>query len=113
MLTKCAAVKPLRGKKTKTVLNSFIERVNESKRKSNELWVGQGKQFNNIVLQKWLELIFKLMYNEAIATDNGTKSVVAERFIGTLTASDSRLYLGSLNKLVDGYTKSGSKNICY
>ena len=31
------------GKKGKTVLNVFIEIVNESNRKPNELWIVQGK----------------------------------------------------------------------
>ena len=38
-----AWVKPLKDKKAKTVLNVFIERVNESKRKLNKLWVDHGK----------------------------------------------------------------------
>ena len=36
-------VKPLKGKKGKTVLNGFIEIVNESNPKPNKLWVDQGK----------------------------------------------------------------------
>ena len=36
---KYAWVKPLKDKKGKTVLNSFIEIVNESNRKPNKLWV--------------------------------------------------------------------------
>ena len=34
-------------KKGKTVLNAFIEIVNESNRKPNKIWVDQGKEFNN------------------------------------------------------------------
>ena len=37
ILTKYAWVKPLKNKKGKTVLNAFIEIVNESNRKPNEL----------------------------------------------------------------------------
>ena len=47
ILTKYAWVKPLKNKKGKTVLNAFIEIVNESNRKPNELWVDQGRQFYN------------------------------------------------------------------
>ena len=41
--TKYAWVKHLKDKKGKTVLNAFIEIVNESNCKPNKLWVDQGK----------------------------------------------------------------------
>ena len=34
-------------KKGKTVLNAFIEIVNESNSKPNRLWVDQGREFYN------------------------------------------------------------------
>ena len=43
VFTKYAWVKPLKDKKGKTVLNAFIEIVNESNRKPNKLWVDQGR----------------------------------------------------------------------
>ena len=36
-------VKPLKDKKGKTVINVFIEIVNESNRKPNKLWVDHGR----------------------------------------------------------------------
>ena len=42
-----AWAKPLKDKKGKTVLNAFIQKVNESNRKPNKLWVGQGREFYN------------------------------------------------------------------
>ena len=39
VFTKYAWVKPLKDKKGKTILNTFIETVNESNCKPNELWV--------------------------------------------------------------------------
>ena len=42
VFTKYAWVKPLKNKKGKTVLNVFIEIVNESNRKPNKLWVDQN-----------------------------------------------------------------------
>ena len=45
-----AWIKPLKGKKVKTVLNSFIEIVNES----NKLWVHPGRGFYTILMPKWL-----------------------------------------------------------
>ena len=41
--TKYAWVKPLKDKKGKAVLNTFIKIVNESNRKPNKLWVDQGR----------------------------------------------------------------------
>ena len=69
--TKYSWVKPLKDKKGKTVLNVFIEIVNESNRKPNKLWVNQGRKFYN-----------NLMYS----THNEGKSVIAERFIKILKA---------------------------
>ena len=47
IFTKHAWVKPLRNKKSKRVLHSLIEIVNEYKRKRNELWVDQDRKFYN------------------------------------------------------------------
>ena len=35
----------LKDKKGNTVLNSFIEIINESNRKPNKSWVDQGREF--------------------------------------------------------------------
>ena len=45
VFTKYAWVKSLKDKISKTVLNAFIEIVNESNRKPNKLWVDQGRDF--------------------------------------------------------------------
>ena len=45
VFTKYAWVKPLKDKNGKTVLNAFIEIVNESNCKPNKLWVDQGREF--------------------------------------------------------------------
>ena len=42
VFTKYAWVKALKDKKGKTVLNAFIEIVNESNLKPNKLWLNQG-----------------------------------------------------------------------
>ena len=73
-------VKHLKDKKSKTVLNAFIEIVNESNRKPNQLWVDQGRGFYNKLMQEWLDNNDILMYS----THNEVKSVIAERFIKTL-----------------------------
>ena len=52
ILTKYSWVKSLKGKKGKTVLNAFIEIVNESNCKLNKLWVDQGREFYNKLMQE-------------------------------------------------------------
>ena len=45
VFTTYAWVKTLKDKKGNTVLNSFIEIINESNRKPNKSWVDQGREF--------------------------------------------------------------------
>ena len=80
VFTKYAWVKPLKDKKGKTVLNAFIEVVNEYNSKPNKLWVDQGREFYSKHMQEWLENHDILMYY----THNEGKSVIAETFIKTL-----------------------------
>ena len=76
----------MKDKKGKTVLNAFIEIVNESNRKPNKLWVDQGREFYKKLMQEWLDNNDILLYS----THNEGKSVIAERFIKTLK---SKLYI--------------------
>ena len=113
--TKYAWLKPLKNKKGKTVLNTFMETVNESNPKPNKLWADQGRQFYNKVMQEWLDNNDILMYSK----HNEIKSVIAERFIRTLkskiykeiTAIGSKSCLSYLNKLVDHYNNTLSLNL--
>ena len=70
--TKYARVKPLKDKKAKTVLNAFIEIVNESNCKPDKLWVDQGREFYNKLMQEWLDNNRIIMYS----TYNEGKSIV-------------------------------------
>ena len=83
--TKYAWFKHLKYKKGKTVLNTFIEIVNESNRKPIKLWVDQGREFYNKRMQEWWGNNNILMY----LTNNEDKWVIAERFIDILK---SKLY---------------------
>ena len=78
---------------------------------------------NNIYNNVYNKLIQKLLDDNYIliySTHNEVKSVVTERFIITLkdkvfkkmTASDSKHYLGCLNKLVDEYSNSYHCFVC-
>ena len=55
--TKYSWVKPLEYKIGITVLNAFIEIVNESNCKSNKLWFDHGREFYSKPLQEWLTVI--------------------------------------------------------
>ena len=77
VFTKYAWVKTLKDKKGNTVLNAFIERVNESNFRPNKLWVDQGREFYNKLMQEWLDNNDTLM---CLAHNEG-KSLIAERFI--------------------------------
>ena len=55
VFTKYLWVKSLKDKKGKTVLNAFIAIVNESNRKPIKLWVDQGREFYNKLMQEWLD----------------------------------------------------------
>ena len=55
VFTKHVWNKPLKDKKGKTVLNAFLEIVNESNRKANKLWIDQGREFYNKLMQEWLD----------------------------------------------------------
>ena len=64
----------------KTVLNAFIETVNESNHKPNKLWVYQGREFYNNFMQELLEnndILISSRHNEG-------DSVLAESFIKAL-----------------------------
>ena len=78
--TKYARMKPFEDKKRKTVLIVFIKIVNQSNRKPNKLWVDQGREIYNKLMEEWLDNNDDLMYS----THNEGKSVIAERFIKTL-----------------------------
>ena len=77
---------PVEDKQHKIVLNAFMEIVHEFNRKPNELWVDQGREFNNKLMQEWLDNNDIFMYS----THNKGKSVSAERFKKTVNA---RIYI--------------------
>ena len=83
----------MKDKTGKTVLNAFIEIVNDSNHKPSKLWVDQGTELYNQLIQEWLDnILMQSAYNEG-------KSVIAERFIKTLKA---KIY----KKMTVDYSKS-------
>ena len=49
--TKCAWVKTLKYKNGKAVINAFMKTVNKLNCKPNKLWVDQGREFYNKLIQ--------------------------------------------------------------
>ena len=55
VFAKSAWVKPLKDKKINTVRSAFTEIVNEFNCKPNNLWIDQGREFQNKPKRKWLD----------------------------------------------------------
>ena len=80
VFNKYALVKPLKNKKGKRVLNTFIGIVYKSNCKPNKRWFDQGRTFYNKQIQEWLDNndVFNFLIH------NKENSVIAERFKKTL-----------------------------
>ena len=87
---------PLKDKKGITITNDFQKILNESNRKLNKIWVDKGSAFYNRSMKSWLEK----NYIELYPTYNEGKSVVAERFMGTLENKIYK-YMNSINVHID------------
>ena len=79
IFSKYAWVIPLKDKKGISIVNAFKQISKESNRKPNKISVDKGSEFYNISFKKWLQGNDIEMYS----TNNGGKSVIAERFIRT------------------------------
>ena len=55
LLSKYVWVAPLKDKKGSTIVNAFQSILDNSKRKSNKIWVDQGSEFYNSSFTKWLK----------------------------------------------------------
>ena len=105
LFSKYAFVIPLKDKKGISIVNAFNKIIKQSNRKPNKIWVDQGGEFYNNVLEKWLSDNDIVMYS----TYNESKSVVAERFIRTLknklykhmTATGKKVYYNVLDDAVN------------
>ena len=71
---------PWKIKKTLQLLKLFQKKLNQSDRKPNKVWVDKGSEFYNLTMKSFLQNNNIEMYS----AHNNRKSVVAERFIGTL-----------------------------
>ena len=114
LFSKYAFVIPLKDKKGISIVNTF-NKIKQSNREPNKIWVDQGSQFNNRAFKKWLSDNDIIMYS----TYNEGKSVVAERFIRTLknklykhmTATGKNLYFDVLADVVNEYNNTKHNTI--
>ena len=112
--SKYAFVIPLKDKKGISIVNAF-NKIKQSNRIPNKIWVDQGGEFYNNVLEKWLSDNDINMYS----TYNEGKSVVAERFIRTLknklykhmTATGKNIYYDVLDDVVNKYNNTKHSTI--
>ena len=112
--SKYAFVIPLKDKKGISIVNAF-NKIKQSNRKPNKIWVDQGGEFHNNVFGKWLSDNVINMYS----TYNEGKSVVAERFIRTLknklykhmTATGKNVYYDVLDDVVNKYNNTKHSTI--
>ena len=81
--SKYAWVVSIKDKKGVSIVNAFQKILLEG-RKPNKIWVDQGSQFHNNSFKDFLKINNIEMYSAY----NDGKSVVAERFIGTLKKQD-------------------------
>ena len=108
-------VVPLKDKRGISIVNSFQNILDNSKRKSNKIWVDQGSEFYNNTIEKWL----KENGIERYSTYNEGKSVVVERFIRILknkiykhmTAMSKKFYFDVLDYIVDKYNNTYHQTI--
>ena len=108
-------VVPLKDKKRTAIVNAFHSILNNSKRKSNQIWVDQGSEFCNNLFKKLLKDNNLEMYSVYIEG----KSVVTEIFIRTLknkiykhmTAISKNVSFDSLNDIVDKYNSTYHRTI--
>ena len=115
LFSKYAFVVTLKDKKGISITNAFKKIIKQSDRKPNKIWVDQGGEFYNHVFKKWLSDNDIIMYS----TFNEGKSVVAERFIGTLknklykhmAATGKNVYYNVLEDIVNKYNNTKHSTI--
>ena len=106
---------PLKDKKGVTITKTFQKNLNESNhrevkskgRKPNKIWVDKASQIFNRSRKSWPEKNGIEIYS----THNEGKSVIAERFIGTLknkiykhiTSISINVYIDKLDDIVNAY----------
>ena len=94
IFSKYAWVVPLKDKKGVSIADAFQKILDKSGCKPNKIWVDKGSEIYNNSFKKWLKDNNIEMYS----IHNEVKSVVAERFIGTLETKIYK-YMTSVSKM--------------
>jgi hypothetical protein len=110
IFTKFAWSIPLKDKTGKSILDGFKQIVKESNRIPKNIWVDEGKEFYNKLMDEWLKENNIIRYS----THGEHKSVVIERFNRTLkelmwkrfTAENTRNWIEMIDKLVHSYNNN-------
>ena len=113
LFSKYTWVIPLKDKKGSSIVKAFQKLISKE-RKPNRIWVDQGSEFYNQSFKDFL----KIKNIEMYSTFNEGKSVIAERFFGTLkykifkymTGISKNVYIDMLDDIVDKYNNSSYKN---
>ena len=98
-----------------SIANAFQSILKKSNRKSNKIWVDKGGEFYNNSFKKWLQDNDIAMHS----THNEGKSVVVERFIGTIkneiykymTSISKNVYIDKLDDIVNEYNNTYHRTI--
>jgi hypothetical protein len=98
---------PLKDKTGLSILDGFKQIVKESERIPKKLWVDEGKEFYNKMMNEWMKENNIIRYS----THGEHKSVVVERFNRTLkeimwkkfTTENTRNWINMLDKLLHSY----------
>ena len=115
IFSKYAWVVPLKDKKGVSIVDAFQKILGRSGRKPNKIWVDKGSKFYYNSFKKWLKDNDIEMYS----IHNKGKSVVAERFIGTLktkiykfmTSASKNVYIDKLDDIVGEYNNTYHRTI--
>ena len=106
---------PIRDKTGKNITEAFNKILKQSNRKPDKLWVDQGSEFFNRVMDQWLKSNDIERYN----TFNEGKAVVVERFNRTIksrmwkffSANNTYRYIDVLDELIRQYNNSRHRSI--
>ena len=115
LFNRYAWVIPLRNKKGESIVEGFKKILDDSNRKPNKIWVDHGSEFYKNKFKSFLKENDIEMYS----TFNEGKSVVAERFLKTLsnkiykhiTAIGKNVYIDVLDDIVKKYNNTVHSSI--
>ena len=114
IFSKYAWVVPLKHKKGISIVDAS-QKIDDSNRKRNKIWVDKGSEFYNNSFKKWL----KDNDIEIYSIHNEGKSLAVERFMRTLktkiykylTSVSKNVYIDKLDDIVDNHNNTYHRTI--